>query len=115
MKIVSRSEERSDERGRQFSLPQIISIIPSFGWDNSIIIFAFIRPDLDNFHHSFILHIDIVLVALTDKVQCLTSFMKTMAASQSAIDSFQTSVLLLQTRVGIRQQRDKELARPHKK
>ena len=58
---------------------------------------------------------DVVLVALTDKVQCLTSFMKTMAASQSAIDSFQTSVLLLQTRVGIRQQRDKELARPHKK
>ena len=51
MKIVSRSEERSDERGRQFSLAQIISIIPPFGWDNSIIIFAFIRPDLDDFHY----------------------------------------------------------------
>ena len=48
------------------------------------------------------------------QVQCLTSFMKTIAASQSAIDSFQTSALLLQTRVGIRQQRDKELARPIK-
>ena len=55
-----------------------------------------------------------MLIALTDKVQCLTSFMKTMAASQSAIASFPTSVRQLQTGVGTRQQKDKELARPTK-
>ena len=56
----------------------------------------------------------LVLIALTDKVQCLTSFMNTMAASQSAIASFPTLVRQLQTGVGTRQQKDKELARPTK-
>ena len=76
MKIVSRSEERSDERGRQFSLAQIISIIPSFGWDNSIIIFAFIRPDSDNFYYSFsidcfaTLHYSALLNFVWNRVKC---------------------------------------------
>ena len=57
-----------------------------------------------------------MLVALTDK-SSMPYFLyeRTMAASQSAMATSPTSVRQFQTDVGTRQQKDKELAKAHKK
>ena len=47
----------------------------SFGWDNSIIIFAFIRPDLDNFHQPFLYHFVAIVQRHWDFVCLIPVFM----------------------------------------
>ena len=57
---------------------------------------------------------ELVLIALPNKVQRLTSFVNVLCQLPLRLVNSLTSVRQLQTGVGTRQQKDKELARPTK-